>query len=345
MIQQRANMRLITPMHVFTKQLDDEIDHVPWLANEIPSYRTSVAVQNGVEKNLLLRTWGGLGDQICAEPTMRWAFNNFKGCDISLYSEKPELFKHLPFKKVYDASKKEKPIFKDYFQFNTVVGPESLTWEFFGHMNVNCVDFPSMCAFRLQLPNAEKEVWLKPTEKDFEKTYAYQGGIVIHPGKHWPSKTFPKEWWDAVINGLVKRNETPIIIGADSDKNRSTVDVNTDGCIDLRNGLSIMESIALLQRSHVLLTNDSSPLHMAASGEAHIGYVATCKHPDYITHWRKGEFGWRMTNHGKGGIWETVDYCPNKKDNVTLEDVEQKVLESWLPHPDEFARWAVSQYG
>lgn len=165
-------------------------------------------------------------------------------------------------------------------------------------------------------------------------------GVAIHPGKHWQSKTFPKDFWDRVIIGLKNRGLTPLIIGANADDNRGTVDVDTAGCIDLRNRLSITESIWLLHRTAVLLTNDSAPMHMAASGNSYIGFVATCKHPDMITHWRKGQWQWRERNFGKGGIWDTVDYCPNKAEKVEVEFVEPKLLESWLPNPYEMADWA-----
>ena len=126
--------------------------------------------------------------------------------------------------------------------------------------------------------------------------------VVVHAGKHWPSKTFPKDWWDAVLAELKSRGFIPILIGADADDNRSTVDVDPTGCLDLRNKTSLTESIWLTQQTKVLLTNDSSPLHMAVTGDAWIGFVATCKHPDYIKHWRNGQWSWRMENLGSWGV-------------------------------------------
>lgn len=309
----------------------------------VGSFRTALAIERGVEKNLLFRTWGGLGDQICAEPTLRYALKSFKGCDISLASEHPELFEHLKFKRVFDI-KKEKPIEEQYFSFDTIVNSDHLTWEFFGHMVTNCVDFPSMCALRCQLPIADKEVTLADYTPRRSVLDAVEGhGVFVHPGRHWASKTFPKEWWDAVLSGLIRSGVTPIIIGANTDDNRGTVDVDTHRCIDMRNQLSIMESVAVLKDARVLLTNDSSPLHMAVPGDAWIGYIATCKHPDYISHWRKGQWSWRMQNHGLGGIWDVMDYCPNKADKVEVAEIDQELLRSWLPDPVKYAHWAIEK--
>ena len=78
--------------------------------------------------------------------------------------------------------------------------------------------------------------------------------------------------------------------------------------------------------------------------DAWIGFIATCKHPDYITHWRNGVWGWRMKNFGKGGIWDLIDYCPNKEQTVSAENVGEENLLSWLPEPKEFAQWAVERF-
>lgn len=307
----------------------------------IPSFRSALAAERGVDRKILFKTWGGIGDQICAEPTIRWAMETIKGCEFYLASELPELFTHLPFKRVFDL-KEEQPLWDNYFVFDSIFPPSHLQWEFMSHMLINAVDYVSLCMFRCQLPVKAKQVQIS-----YDKNWNWGGNkseVVIHPGKHWPSKTFPKDWWDAVISGLVAEKITPVLIGANSDENRGTVDVNPTGCMDLRNELSIPQSIALLNTStKVLLTNDSSPLHMAVPGNAHIGFVATCKHPDYIMHWRMGGFGWRMQNLGLGGVWDIIDYCPNKKQNVTAEFVEEDILRSWLPDPKFVVDWTLGK--
>lgn len=309
--------------------------------SHLPIFRTQLAIQNGVEKRLLFKTWGGIGDQICAEPTLRYALKMFKDCEIFLASEAPELFSHLNFKRVFDL-KEEIPNYQRYFVFDTITPPDesNMVWQFFSHMLTNCVDFPSLCSLRLQLPVSEKEIQLngkRPSNLDLSEVI---DGVIVHPGRHWQSKTFPKEFWDRVLYGLRCRGIVPVIIGANADDNRGTVDVDTTGCVDLRNKLSLVESVWCLQRCQVLLTNDSSPLHMAASGDAWIGYVATCKHPDMITHWRNGQWQYREHNFGKGGIWDVIDFCPNKAQKVEAEFVPPELLLSWLPDPAEMADWA-----
>jgi len=312
-----------------------------------PLFRTEHAIQKGVEKNILFHTWGGLGDEICTEPTLRYALKKFKGAKISLAAERPELFSHLEFHEVFDLSKKEIPDVEKYLLFETITPPDdsNMIWLFFSHMLTNCVDFPSLCSLRLQLPNADKEIQIVGKDPNIDDSLRYytEGGIFVHPGRHWQSKTFPKDFWDGVLNGIKRYGRQPIIIGGNLDDNRGTVDVDTRGCIDLRGKLSISESIWLLQRASVLLTNDSAPLHMAASGNAFIGFIATCKHPDHITHWRNGVFQWREKNFGSGGAWDVIDFCPNNGKRVEIEYIDPKLLESWLPKPYDMADWAVEK--
>lgn len=343
------------------RKIDPKIDKVAMPVSMIPQFRTEIAIQNGVEKNLLLRTWGGLGDQICAEPTLRYGLKYFSNCDVSLESEVPQLFSHLKFKNVFDVKNKSVDYDK-YFCFETITPPNdsNLVWQFFSHMITNCVDFPSLCAFRFQLPIEDKEILLTPSipmDSEIANLIDDPMNVFVHAGRHWTSKTFPKDWWDDVLTAMIEKGMTPVLIGANTDDNRGTVDVETLGCIDLRNRTSITDCAWLLQRARVLITNDSSPMHMAASrnpndpktGLTHIGYIATCKHPDYITHWRRPhgegrpEFQWRETNLGLGGMWDIYSNCPNNSEEVTVEHIDEKILRTWLPTPQSVVGWATEK--
>lgn len=309
----------------------------------IPSFNAHVAAERGVLKSLMFRTWGGIGDVICAEPTIRFALETFRDCEISLATLYPEFFQHLKFKDVFNLNR-EQPIWEKYFTMHTLKETSDLSFEFMSHMQMNCIDCASQTAFRTQLPIASKEICLKPTAEEFECVELFAGSrkrrVVLHPGKHWQTKTFPKDWWDDVIMQLQARDIVPILIGREIEAHQGTVDVNPEGCLDLRGKLTHMESVALLQSSQVLITNDSAPLHMAASGRAWIGFIATAKHHDFITHWRNGQWSWRMKSLGKGGYWDIVNFCPNKTSEVSAEFVEPAILRSWLPEPSEVVEWA-----
>lgn len=316
---------------------------------QIPSRRAGIAMANGVERNFAIYLWGGIGDQICASPTLAWMFKNFKGCNFVLATHYPELFKHLPFERIYDLNH-EQPIWEKHLKFKTIspqVGPESLPWYFYCHGIVNCVDYCTMHAFRWELTVADKPITLSSTApaQAIQDALPQQPWVAVHAGRHWQSKTFPKDWWDGVLEALKAEGVVPILIGADADKNRGTVDVDAAGCVDMRNKLSMAESVWLLKNARMLITNDSAPLHMAASGDAWIALLATCKHPDFITHWRRPapgahpEWQWRQKNFTKGNMYYLNPNLPASENGIEFGELDEKLMRKWLPDPAEIIEW------
>lgn len=324
-------------------------DRIMFADHLIASRRAGIAFARGVEKNFAIHLWGGAGDQVCASPTLAWAFKNFRGCKITLATDLPDLFRHLPFERIYDSNV-EQPIWEKYLKFTTISPPEdpgdgsNLPWYFFSHGTVNCVDFCTMHSFRWELPVADKEITLNGIEPTKDLGLPNQPWVFVHPGKHWSSKTQPKDWWDAILEELITRGIVPIIIGGDADKNKTTVNVNTQGCVDIRNKTTWAESAWLLQRAKVLLTNDSSPLHIAASGDAWIGALATCKHWDFISHWRHGEWQWREKNFSKGNMYYTNPPNLPTVGGVKFGDLDEKTMRSWLPEPKEMVDWTEDKW-
>lgn len=298
-----------------------------------------------VAHRFLLQTWGGLGDVVCAEPTLRYALKNFKDRQISLATDTPDLFEHLKFHEVFDL-RKEKPNYESYLAFETIKRPTSLFWAFLSHCLSHPVDFTSMCTFRMQLPNADKEIKLPnfeiPLSMDLERAVSTPKTIVVHAGKHWPSKTFPRVWWDSVIEALRGHGFLVVLIGKEVDENVGFVDVDPRGCLDLRNRTSLKEMVWLLKNSKMLLSNDSAAIHIAASGKAFIGFVASCKHPDYLMHWRQGEFGWMTKNFGRDGLWNHLSNDPAQQNEVKVDQIDPALWKRILPDPRTVANYYAS---
>ncbi len=317
------------------------MDKIVIPAIEIPSYRTGKALERGNAHKMLFTTWGGIGDQICAEPTLRFAIDTFKQCEVYLASENPELYRHLSFKKVFDT-RKVKPIKENYLVFETIPDPARLTFEFVSHCVTHCVDFPTLASLRCTTPISYKSVILTPKispERKLELSeFIDNKYVAIHAGRHWPSKTFPASWWNGVLEQLKLEGYIPVLFGKD-EETQGTVDTITEGCVDLREKTTLEESIWLLQRMKSMVTNDSSPMHMAATGDAYIAFIASAKHHDFLYHWRHGKWAWRMQHFNKGGIWDTLSHCPNQQEPVLVDQVNLETLKSWLPEPKEITSW------
>lgn len=160
-----------------------------------------------------------------------------------------------------------------------------------------------------------------------------QDAIVVHPGKGWPSKTFPKAWWDEVLEGLSSKGHRLVIIGK-KDQYTGHVDVKVPaGACDLRELLSIEGMVALISKSRVLLSNDSAPIHIAGAFDNWIVVIPTIKHPDLILPFRRSDRYWRTKFPHKRLLRDLMPRAPTvwQEDNLAEFAAE---LPSCLPDPE-----------
>lgn len=304
-------------------------------AEDLPAIRIASAVGRGVNKNILFKVGGGLGDRVCAEPTLRYALENFKDVKISLACDTPEIYRHLKFEEVFDF-KTKKPL-KDDFLILETYPTSQLFNQFFNPNLVNSVDFASISALRCQIPRPhDRRIILHPIPScnDTARRAAFdQKYVAIHPGKTWESRTFPADWWNTVIQAVRHKKRIPLLVG------NNTVEVNPTDCVDLRDRLSLNDFAWVCMNVHAIVTNDSSPLHLGAAGSTTlIAHISTARHPDLLRHWRRGVLGWGMKNFALGGHWERVQ-CPNDLSPNRIAEADEKQIRSWLPAPSDIMSW------
>jgi ADP-heptose:LPS heptosyltransferase len=313
---------------------------------EIPSFRYLLAEQNKTLKNILIKTPYALGDCICSEPAIRYAKKHFKGSNISIITPFPEVFRHIGFHDLFDLNLERKPEWHNYFVMECYHSADALQSEFVHNFNMAIEDYICVSLFKGMIPVADRNIVIRPSA--IERDYVKSQQIVIHAGKHWISKTFPKRWWDKVISTLHNAGISPTLIGAKvDDGKRGYVEVDSSKCLDLRDKLTVMESAAVLQRAQIVLTNDSAPLHMAASGDAFIGFLSTVRHPDFVGHWRPDSSGkntWmhKMENLSRGHLWQDSDVSPTKNGGK-YDVIDFETMMTWLPEPETVATWALGK--
>ncbi len=168
--------------------------------------------------------------------------------------------------------------------------------------------------------------------------------MLIHAGKHWESKTFPVEWWNAVVKSVADKGFVPVLIGKTVDHNVGFVNCNHEKAIDLRDQSSLSDTLWLCKNAELMICSDSSPLHMAVTGQCKIAFICSAKHQDYIYHWRKNfdgniEWAWRMKHFNLGGMWDIMDTAPNKDTEQVVDKVDVEILKTWLPKPEAMIEW------
>ena len=222
----------------------------------------------------------------------------------------------------------------------TLPGPETPAWRHVSNMMCHTVDYVSMALLQRTLPMADRSIRLSVGLEDIGELLDVVGIrsitelTLVHPGKHWESKTFPAKWWQAVIDGLQEAGETVCLIGAESeDGKRGTVAVEVrDGMIDTRNRLSLGGLFALVGAAWCLVSNDSAPVHIAGAGDGWIIAVPTCKHEDHIMPYRNGSTWHKAIALRKDLMLDDCDNHPTVQGQTSVEFLP-RTWDAYLPDP------------
>lgn len=297
--------------------------------NQVPSIRMANAKAHGALNNLLFVVGGGLGDRICAEPTIRWVRERWPNVDVSLCCDTPQVFRHMVFRNVFlTAAEVDSTKFLPVYTYAL-----GLANEFFNANLLNGVDFASVSAARGTLPPQARRVRMEPPAPGPSKFQLLSivkesRAVIVHVGASWASRTFPGEFWDKVVLALSKQGLLPILVG----KKPARVSNPGNMALDWTEQLSLDEYLWVCKHAANVVTNDSSPLHAASTGRGKIAFIPTCRRPDLLLHEREGGWGWRMRAFHGEPMWTLFDYCPNDMSAICVSSVpEGRQIEDFLP--------------
>jgi ADP-heptose:LPS heptosyltransferase len=158
----------------------------------------------------------GLGDLICATPTIKKLYDSYQK-KIIVISQMPELFKMNPY---VDKSFKNASVDKDYLKAHYImhnsfylVGKKD---ERGIEMKHNMMDIRQFHAIHLgfMLTKDEMECYYKPIEA--KKNEILGKYAVIHPVNSWPNRTWSQDNWIKLSKELKKWGYNVVAIGKDS---------------------------------------------------------------------------------------------------------------------------------
>ncbi len=123
------------------------------------------------------------------------------------------------------------------------------------------------------LPNLIEKPRLYPQLQDFEsvKEYKTLPYICIAPSSVWFTKQFPAHKWVEFLNRI--QSKKVYLIGSESDKtlcDQIIRDSSNKNVVNLAGKLSFLQSAALMQDALMNYSNDSAPMHIASSVNAHV---------------------------------------------------------------------------
>lgn len=308
------------------------------------------------KRRIVLVVSGGMGDQVDAEPTLRYVQKIYKDtADIVVTTHWPRLFNHLELP-VYSHSDFSPKQFYPFYQMKTFPDPTTVTYSVISNLLCHTVDYCSISALQRVLPLTEKVINLKIEEEDEIEIDKVLNGfdltkcVLIHPGRHWDSKTFPKEWWQKIVDIL--SSAVPVcLIGTDDHENRGAYQLDIpSNCINLIDRTTIGSLISVISRCPILVSNDSVPIHIAGAFDNWIFVIPTCKHPDHVLPFRKTPDGFVSSYHKAEALYKklTLDDCDQRpttwiEGGATAESVEGP-WSSYLLSPEEVCTKILQRY-
>lgn len=160
------------------------------------------------QRHLCIQVNGGLGDQICAGPALKYLIGMYPDDEIVIATHWPRILKHLSAENV-QVSEYNKVLLEfdvPYWIRNSLPGPETIQWAIVSHILCHTVDYCSMALLKRTLPMTERTIEFKLDLQDYADLFDMAGTndlkdfVAIHPGRHWNTKTFPSEYWQEIID-------------------------------------------------------------------------------------------------------------------------------------------------
>lgn len=299
--------------------------------------------------NIVIHVSAGMGDQLCSEPAIRYTQKLYPESNIYVVTHHPRLFEHLDLP-VFSYEQWE-GLNDAVYTMHTCPDDEKSEHNL-SHVMFHPTDFASMSMIKKSIPNKEKTIKLKiyadevssilDMVKDKPKDKPL---ILIHPGKWWPSKTLPIEWWQEVIDKLSEKLCIGLI-GKTIDEKQGYLPVTLpkDG-VDFRDLTTLGELISLISLTKCTLTNDSSPLHIAGAFDNWIVTIPTAKHPDHILPFRNGTQYYKTKALQKKLLLDDLEIRHTEFLTDTIDKIPAgKTLWDYLPDPDTVVKEVLDIY-
>jgi ADP-heptose:LPS heptosyltransferase len=141
--------------------------------------------------------------------------------------------------------------------------------------------------------NFDKTCMLFPSSGDqlaADSLLSYEGispkekFIAVHLGITGRNRTFPPQFWEPIIRGIVAMGIKVVSLG-------TMRDYAIKGNPDLRSQLSLHQNACLLKRAACFVGNDSGLVHVAGTTDVPIVALYTSAKAEYRLPYRNGELG------------------------------------------------------
>lgn len=230
---------------------------------------------------------GGLGDQICRLPAVKWAIENNPNLVVNLWV--PDYFHELATNAIHTSMflddayrikiRKESEFTKSH---ECAAFPTELTDEtFHTSLKTHLVDLACRTLLDRDLEMKDKN-YLKVCWEDTLKDHnlPYKGYAVICTGFTAPTRELLPETINAISNFVLTKGLIPVFLGAKKPNNDTITgffssDVNYEKGVSLIDKTdSLIEAAVILGRARLVIGVDNGLLHLAAMASDYLPIVA-----------------------------------------------------------------------
>ena len=236
----------------------------------------------------------GLGDSICATPSLRKLYNAY-GKKISVLTDHVTIFKNNPYvDKVYDTKETTRESLLDNYEVLTSFAP-NLENQYGIGLRHNVMDIRQFHAAGLGFQLLPEECDMDYVPDPWEPIENLPDKFVlIHPVQTWASRTWSADKWQLLTKMLNDYGIPVISMGKASseigfhmvDKPVFNFEINLG--LNLMNKANISQTWWLMHKSIATVTMDSGMLHLAGTTDAHIIQLGSSIHWKLRAPFRKG---------------------------------------------------------
>ena len=94
----------------------------------------------------------------------------------------------------------------------------------------------------------------------------------------------------------------------------------------------------------MLISNDSSPVHIAGAFTNAIILLPTCKHPEHVLPFRQGSQWYKAKALYKKLVCDFIDSSPLQVDGQTVDEIVEGTIEDYLADASEVVRTAMEMF-
>ena len=246
------------------------------------------------------------GDTLASTPTLRY-LSKSHGEKINVVTHIKDAFTNNPYVESllsfdeFNSLKNSNIIKYDSFT-NTGKKDGNGIEKKFAHIDIRQTHAMDL-GFQLLPEDMEYDFFHTEKTENFNLPEKY---VVLHVTSNWGNRTWDYQNWYDLVGWLKSNKIFTVLIGKDHQEivhSSISVEPLVKKCptfdnlfgIDLTNKIGLNTMFHVINDSHMLITMDTGPMHIAGLTDTHILQIGGAQHPSFRTPYRKGSQSYKYT--------------------------------------------------